>query len=485
MLLEDARIGDLAFDPVDRSLIGCSSRQRPRHARADSPSLRPLERASTCFPYESVPYDLDISADGRLLSASMSEINGDQFLRVWEIDKLAQGDVEAASRVQVRPVGPRELRVLARTAATCTAAATTPACRTSFATRSRPATSRPCRMRRSGLFRPVPLDDGRCSCSRTPATGFVPAIDRAEAARGPERHHLPGRRGRGEAIPVVKHGRCRRRARSTTSSSRRRKGRMSRSAVAIASGYPVLQGYKNTVGLGYRLNFDRSARVRERRCHGRAHADRTLGGQRAYACELNGEYLGWRGALSWNRSDFYDLFGPTKRSRKGYAVKLGYDSTLIYDEPRQLDLRRRRLLRQDRHAAERTECRHAVHAARTAEIGLQYTDVRRSLGAVDDEKGVAWSTRCQGSQAQRHLVPQLRGTFDFGFAAAVRAFVDLASDAAGVAQRRPQQPARQLLLRRLRQQLRRRRHRSSAIASTTRCRASGSTRSAAQTSCAR
>ena len=43
-------------------------------------------------------------------------------------------------------------------------------------------------------------------------------------------------------------------------------------------------------------------------------------------------------SLSWNRSDFYDLFGPTKRSRKGYAAKLGYDWLLIYDEPRRLDL---------------------------------------------------------------------------------------------------------------------------------------------------
>ena len=40
---------------------------------------------------------------------------------------------------------------------------------------------------------------------------------------------------------------------------------------------------------------------------------------------LDWRYLGWHGDFSWNRSDFYDLFGPTKRSRKGFAAQLGYD----------------------------------------------------------------------------------------------------------------------------------------------------------------
>ena len=29
---------------------------------------------------------------------------------------------------------------------------------------------------------------------------------------------------------------------------------------------------------------------------------------------IKGNYLGWRGEFYWNRTDFYDIFGPTKRS---------------------------------------------------------------------------------------------------------------------------------------------------------------------------
>jgi hypothetical protein len=40
--------------------------------------------------------------------------------------------------------------------------------------------------------------------------------------------------------------------------------------------------------------------------------------------------------------------------------------------------------------------------------------VRRSLGAVDDEKGIAWGVSMHGSQAQGIFAPQLRGALDVG-----------------------------------------------------------------------
>ena len=33
--------------------------------------------------------------------------------------------------------------------------------------------------------------------------------------------------------------------------------------------------------------------------------------------EATYRYIGWHADLSWNRSDFYDLFGPTKSAAAG------------------------------------------------------------------------------------------------------------------------------------------------------------------------
>ena len=41
---------------------------------------------------------------------------------------------------------------------------------------------------------------------------------------------------------------------------------------------------------------------------------------------------------SYNKADFYDLFGPTKRSRKGLNFGLSINKSLFSDAPKSLDL---------------------------------------------------------------------------------------------------------------------------------------------------
>ena len=50
------------------------------------------------FPYGQVPYEIDVSPDGQLLSASMGEISGKQYLRVFRTRDLLDGTVEAVNQ---------------------------------------------------------------------------------------------------------------------------------------------------------------------------------------------------------------------------------------------------------------------------------------------------------------------------------------------------------------------------------------------------
>jgi hypothetical protein len=50
------------------------------------------------------------------------------------------------------------------------------------------------------------------------------------------------------------------------------------------------------------------------------------------------------------------------------------------------------------------------------DVGLHYTDVRRSLGAVVDEKGVAWDVVITGNRVTDDTPVQVRGNFDYGVA---------------------------------------------------------------------
>jgi hypothetical protein len=178
----------------------------------------------------------------------------------------------------------------------------------------------------------------------------------------------------------------------------------------------VLQGYKNSIGAGYHFNYaDPLGFAKIGVTAAYTPIGGNLPGNEKGHVEATYDYLGWRAAASVNRSDFYDLFGPTKRSRKGDAVKLGYDDIMIWDEPRRLTLKYD-LSWYDK--IDTLPFAQNVTATFTrlliGEVGLYYTDVRKSLGAVDDEKGMTWSIVGTESQASGSNVQQVRGNLDLG-----------------------------------------------------------------------
>ncbi len=93
----------------------------------------------------------------------------------------------------------------------------------------------------------------------------------------------------------------------------------------------------------------------------------------------------------------------------------------------------------------------------TGEVGLHYTDVRRSLGAVDDEKGIICGTGLPGQPGRRPDLPRRCAALGPRLGAARRPFVDLASHTPPAPPTAATTNGRELLLRWLRQQLRRRR----------------------------
>ena len=96
-LIENGRIGEIVVNPRDKSLMGV------RHENGLAQLVRVPPPYDTWyqvhqFPYGVVPYDLDISPDGERLSASVAEVNGDQFLRVWNMQALMNGNIAPIAR---------------------------------------------------------------------------------------------------------------------------------------------------------------------------------------------------------------------------------------------------------------------------------------------------------------------------------------------------------------------------------------------------
>ena len=415
-LLKDARIGELVFNAADRSLLGV------RHQNGLATIVRipyPYTEWNQLhtFAYGVVPTDLDVSPDGTRVSASVSEVHGDQFVRVWTLAPLIEaGRLEQVSEFRFGQAAPEGF-VFSRDGRYLYGSSYYTGASNLFRYEVATGKTEAVTNAETGLFRPVPLADGRLVVLNFTGQGFVPSVVEPKplddvsavkflgaelAARYPvvtTWQVAPPRTVDDEAL-VTKRGHY-----------------APLQHLRLQSAYPVLQGYKDSIGLGYHANIDDLLGFAHIGITAAYTPDSSLRKDERDHLQIDGRYLGWRGSVSWNRSDFYDLSGPTKRSRKGLAVKLGHDRPLVFDEPRRLDLKLD-LAYFDKidTLPDYQNVSSGFTRLTTAEAGLHYTDVRRSLGGVDDEKGVLASSVLSASLANRRTTPQWHGNFDAGYA---------------------------------------------------------------------
>ena len=107
----------------------------------------------------------------------------------------------------------------------------------------------------------------------------------------------------------------------------------------LAGIYPIVEGYKGAVSPGYYFHFEDPLQFHQ------INASLSVSpfeqdARPGTGSTPNFEYktLNWDFQYRHNGADFYDLFGPVERSRRGDVFIAAYNKTIIYDPPRQLDL---------------------------------------------------------------------------------------------------------------------------------------------------
>src|SRR6185436_1994155 len=98
-------------------------------------------------------------------------------------------------------------------------------------------------------------------------------------------------------------------------------------------------GYKHTQALGARVQFSDPVMLNRLFLAASVSPWGGVAGRERTHLHLDYQRYDWHAVAAWNDADFFDLFGPTKMSRKGYNVSLGRTSTLVFDEPRMVTLK--------------------------------------------------------------------------------------------------------------------------------------------------
>jgi hypothetical protein len=335
LLIRDARIGDLAFNPVTRDLWGV------RHLNGVSALVR-LEppyrnwKLIWALPYGLDAYDLDISPDGKSLAASFAEISGRQTLRLLPLERLAEGDTASRTLWDFGTAVPAGFTFDPSGGALYGSSYYTGVSnifRYDLSADSMDVVSNA----ETGFFRPVPTGAESLLVFRYSGQGFRPARIVPRPLTDVSAIAFLGQQ-LAERKPVLKTWVVPPPSTVQLDPERSRpRPYHSLSSVRLRTLYPVVEAYRDHAAVGWQANFADPLLFHEFGLGVTWNAQDDL--PQRERLHVTARYKRYDLALAfrWNPASFYDLVGPTKTSRKGYGTLLGWHRTLIRDLPRTLE----------------------------------------------------------------------------------------------------------------------------------------------------
>ncbi len=414
MLIRDGRIGDIVVNPKDKSIWGL------RHLNG-LVTLVKIPAPYTgwtqvhTYPYGRIPFDLDISPDGSKMSMSVGEINGEQTVKVYNIADLDQDDPAPVATLKLGSSTPESFVFTPDGKALYGSAYYTGVSniyRFDLATQKVDAVSNAS----TGLFRPMPQADGSVIALEYTGEGFTPVRFQPKPLDDLGSIEFLGTRVANEH-PIVKTWTVGSPASVPLDSLITDKGKYSaQHEMKLADTYPILAGYKGEVAFGANVVFEDPLQFNQLTAAVSYSPSTTIPPEQRLHIDLDYHNLSWNLRYWHNEADFYDLFGPVDKSRKGDAIIVGYRKTLIYDVPRQLDFTADLAGYTGLDTLPGAQNVPAVgdHNIASLRVALNYTDTSKSLGAVDQERGLLWNLAFEPDYSSGGIYPRLRAGVGFG-----------------------------------------------------------------------
>ena len=413
-VLRNVRTGDLVFNRDDRSLWGLqhdngyTSIVRFPEPYNDGYRLLTLEYGQDMF-------DIDISPDGRFLSGSLTKIDGSVRLILMSVEALENFDPayevlwEFPDNVSANFVFSQDSRYLYGTSYYT---GTSNIFRYDLEQQIMEGVSN-CE---SGFYRPLPISPDSIITFRYTGDGMVPIMIPNETT-----DDICAVRLLGQAVydehPIVEDWILGSPLGIDVDSAVVSSGDYSpQKNLGLSSAYPIIEGYKHFTAVGVRLNFMDPVLMNS--------LDVALSFTPASEVP-SGEivhfraayrYLYWTIKGSYNKADFYDLFGPTKTSMKGYSLEIDYTNWFMTERPASLEY--------TIYAAGYGGLERLPHYQNigtdvgeffTVGAELNYEKLRGTIGGVDREKGLSWTIATDDYIANSTFYPRIYANLDYGF----------------------------------------------------------------------
>ncbi len=414
-LLTDARIGDLAFNRADKSLWGIRHQNGFVTLVRIPPPYTSFNQIKT-FRYGEILFDLDVSPDGELISASYGTVDGKQSMRVWKRADLEQGFAEEpVATLSLPPSVPENFTF-------------TPDGKALLGNSYYTGVSNVFRFdiasgkydvltnAATGFFRPQLRPDGSLFVYDYTGDGFNPAIVRPKVRQDLATVRLLGTEVV-KARPELKEWGVGSPAKVPLDDLITERGTYEPgNRMRFDAHYPVMSGYARSPAFGYYVHIADPLQFRQLSASVAVSPfNKVHGSERLH---VNVEYQTpiWKLTYWHNLADVYDLAGPVLRSRKGDAFIANYSKPLIYDPPRQLDVFGSAAAYFGLRELPGAQNIASPKEIQSADIGIRYTNTTKALGGVDHEKGFNGKIVAAADHAQGELFPKLYGGVDVGTA---------------------------------------------------------------------
>ena len=315
------RIGDLAFDAADRSLWGLRTANGYVTVVQIPYPYKTWHQVHT-FPYGVEPFELDVSHDGSMVSMSVAEPTGSNFLHVYKsADLLAGGTTPFAkySFGQGTPEGFVFTGGDRQMVGSSYYTGISNIYRYDLASGKMDAMSNA----ETGFFRPTPLPDGKLAVLEYTGQGFLPAEIDARPLDDLSAINFLGTE-LAEKYPIVKSWGVGSPSKIDLDALVTKNGVYKPGQeMRLQAHYPMVEGYQGGGAVGLHTQFGDTLSLYTLGIDAAASAGGPTDHGQRYHLSVDYKAMNWEVRYWHNHSDFYDLFGPVRTSLKGDSLLVG------------------------------------------------------------------------------------------------------------------------------------------------------------------
>jgi len=413
LLARPSRTGDLAFNRADHSLWGIQHHGGLVRLVRFPPPYDSWQEI-VLFDFRRDFFDIDISPDGKWLIGTMVDVSGQSRLVRLALDKLMKGEIAREVLWEQRGATPANFVFSAdgrHLFGTTYQTGSSNVFRFDLDTRTMEAVTN-CE---TGFFRPVPVSADSLVVFEFTGQGLWPLMIADTTLEDVEAVRFLGHAITVEH-PVVTEWVLDSPLTVDLEALKLEKGDYAGVRdLLLDSVYPIAEGYKDYPAFGLRFDFMDPLGLYSLDTSFSYTPNSGLPGEERPHVRCQYQHYPWTVTGEWNRADFYDFFGPTKVSRKGYSLQLGHQGYFLDEQSRSVRYRAgvSGYMNMDR-MPDYQNIEATYDQFMTGFFNVGYTSMRGTIGGVEAEKGIKAGVTVGGTWVRKRVVPRFSGDLACG-----------------------------------------------------------------------